>query len=56
MEGADLPEAQLSADHLGVLLVPLVVTDGAPPPRVEDLHAAFKVLLPANQAQRRSAA
>lgn len=55
-EVVDVPKAQLSADHLGVPVVPLVVTDCAPPPRVKDLHATFKVLLPANQSQRRPAA
>lgn len=52
----DVPKAQLSADHLSVSLVPLVVADCAPPPRVKDLHATFKVFLPANQSQRRAAA
>jgi len=35
------PEAQLSADHLGVGLGPVVVTHGAPVPLVVDLQPAL---------------
>ncbi|TNN68442.1 hypothetical protein EYF80_021363 [Liparis tanakae] len=52
----DVPVTQLSAHHLGVSVVPLVVADGAPPPRVKHLHSTFKVFLAADQSQRRAAA
>lgn len=52
----DVPKPQLSADHLGVAVVPLVVTDCAPPARVKHLHTSFKVFVPSDQSQRRTAA
>lgn len=51
----DIPVTELSAYHLGVSIVPLVVTDGAPPARVENLHTTFEVFLASHQTQRRAA-
>lgn len=48
----DIPEPQLSAHHLSVSVVPLVVADRAPPSRVKHFHAALKVLLASDQSQR----
>lgn len=55
-EGQDVPKAQLSADHLGIAVVPLVVADRAPPSCVKHLHTSFKVLVPSDQPQRGTAA
>lgn len=52
----DVPKPQLSADHLGIAVVPLVVADCAPPSRVKHLHTTFKVFVPSDQPQRRPAA
>lgn len=52
----DVPKPQLSADHLGIAVVPLVVADCAPPSCVKHLYASFKVFVPSDQSQRRTAA
>lgn len=51
-----IPETQLSAHHLSISVVPLVVADGAPPSCVKHLHATFEVFLATDQSQRRATA
>lgn len=53
---ANLPKAELPAHHLGVSVVPLVITNSAPPSCMKHLHSTFKVFLASDQPQRRATA
>lgn len=56
VKSSNIPKTKLSAHNFGIFVVPLVITDRAPPFSVEHLHSTFKVLLSSNQTQRRTTA
>lgn len=47
-----LPETQISANHLSILIIPLIITDSAPAPIMVDFHSSLKPLLSTHQTKR----